>query len=119
MPSAHAAAQRRYYLQNKPYYLQRNKAKRRDIAEYIRTFKDGKPCADCRESFPSYVLDFDHRDQTTKTIIVSRIARTQSWRRLHAELAKCDVVCANCHRVRTHAQEVARRDNSETRPVSL
>ncbi len=62
------------------------------------------PCADCGGVFPTYVMDFDHRNREEKLFNVAR--------RLHGkldtlldEIAKCDVVCANCHRIRTYGEK--------------
>lgn len=68
------------------------------------------PCVDCGESYPPCVMEFDHSDGESK------VARIADWPRcvgcspaaivrLEAEIAKCDVVCANCHRLR-HAEEL-------------
>ena len=61
------------------------------------------PCADCKLSFAPYVMDFDHRDPEIKAFEISAVAgRGQgTWERLQAEIAKCDIVCARCHRLRT------------------
>lgn len=61
------------------------------------------PCADCGKSFPSYVMDYDHRDPTTKEKEISFLLNktTCPWQRILDEIAKCDVVCACCHRLRT------------------
>jgi hypothetical protein len=58
---------------------------------------------DCGYNAHPEALDFDHRDPAQKASMVSRI-KTLSLESLMAEIAKCDVVCANCHRVRTHAR---------------
>ena len=58
------------------------------------------PCADCGISYPSYIMDFDHRGDKTFSIGSSRTRVSAA--RLLAEIAKCDVVCANCHRARTY-----------------
>lgn len=58
-------------------------------------YKSTHPCVDCGESDP-LVLDFDHRDGATKKFNVH--ARQVSLEILMAEIAKCDVRCANCHR---------------------
>jgi hypothetical protein len=51
------------------------------------------------------VLEFDHRDRTTKRHDVSTLVRKKfSWSTILAEINKCDVVCANCHRRRTARQ---------------
>lgn len=62
------------------------------------------PCMDCGVSYPPYVMDFDHRDPTQKVSKVSNLMRLGSREKLIAELSKCDLVCANCHRKRTHKQ---------------
>jgi hypothetical protein len=62
------------------------------------------PCADCGKAYPHYVMDFDHRPGETKLFDISR----HQWgakRRLE-EAKKCDVVCANCHRERTHSRGI-------------
>lgn len=70
------------------------------MKQWIRELKE-EPCLDCGERFPHYVMDFDHRDGEQKEGIISRLANQLSVRRLEAELKKCDLVCANCHRMRT------------------
>lgn len=57
------------------------------------------PCDDCDVKYPSYVMDFDHRGD--KRFTLSKV-QGRSARTLIVEAAKCDVVCANCHRERTH-----------------
>lgn len=64
-----------------------------------------RPCADCGQSYPHYVMDFDHRYGVTKVMKVSQIYK-RSMKTLKAEIAKCDVVCANCHRERTHQRKI-------------
>src|SRR5215471_16506191 len=62
-----------------------------------------RPCMDCGGSFPPYVMDFDHRDPATKIGPVSRLLyQGLGWSKIVAEVAKCDLGCANCHRIRTH-----------------
>ena len=65
-----------------------------------------KPCADCRKKYPPYVMDFDHREGEEKSFLISKYAGRVSRKRLLAEAAKCDVVCANCHRERTHQRKL-------------
>lgn len=60
------------------------------------------PCADCGESYPPFVMDFDHRGD--KEFDIGMAPTRVSMSRLLAEIAKCDVVCANCHRFRTFAR---------------
>ena len=60
-------------------------------------FRD-HPCVDCGETDP-VVLEFDHlRD---KKFGIATGIRNRNWQDVLDEIAKCDVVCANCHRRRT------------------
>jgi hypothetical protein len=58
-----------------------------------------KPCMDCGNVFIPDVLEFDHREPHLKEFTISK-AKGEKLSRLQAEIAKCDLVCANCHRVR-------------------
>lgn len=65
-----------------------------------------RPCMDCGQSYPYYVMDLDHRPGSGKVLNLAAMASGRSRYSLddiRAEIAKCDVVCANCHRVRTFA----------------
>ena len=97
-----AANSRAHYVANKTAYVsraKRTKNRRRDdrtnfLLEYFATH----PCVDCGESDP-LVLDFDHlRD---KKFSIGHELHARSWRSILAEIEKCEVVCANCHRRRT------------------
>lgn len=56
------------------------------------------PCTDCGGNFHPYCMDFDHRDQSIKYKDISQINRIDE---ILEEVKKCDLVCANCHRIRT------------------
>jgi hypothetical protein len=56
------------------------------------------PCVDCGETDP-LVLEFDHL--ADKRFNIAKGMRDRSWQAVLDEIAKCDVVCANCHRRRT------------------
>lgn len=58
---------------------------------------------DCGKSYPSYVMDFDHREQDKKKFEISTFG-TKCAERVLSEIQKCDLVCANCHRVRTYGK---------------
>lgn len=60
-----------------------------------------RPCDRCSGSFPAYVMDFHHRDPATKLFTVGQTA-TRGYEGLMAEIAKCDLLCANCHRIVEH-----------------
>jgi hypothetical protein len=92
------AASRKHYLANKNAYLDRNKRYRNTIREYIREIKESRPCSDCRRKYPYYVMDFDHLED--KENIISFLTATGRIGALKKEILKCEIVCANCHRLR-------------------
>jgi hypothetical protein len=89
-------ASKKHYEKTKEYYLERNRKLRAVKAEYIRKLREAA-CDDCHHLFPWYVMEFDHREDRKYDISPSL-----SWSRLKTEIAKCDIVCANCHSIRTH-----------------
>lgn len=74
-------------------YYQRNKDL---VAEFKR-----RPCCDCGGWYEPCQMDFDHRPGTKKSFGISG-RHTLKLSTLLPELRKCDVVCANCHRLRTY-----------------
>jgi hypothetical protein len=64
----------------------------------------GAKCLDCTYTGPPFMFDFDHRDPTQKEFGIGEGSTIRSYSRLLIEATKCDLVCANCHRMRTHKQ---------------
>lgn len=95
------AARRKHYENNKQQYLDRNAKKKTEMREHLIDIKN-VPCMDCKISYPSYVMDLDHRDPADKVADINIVISSGSWKKFYAEIEKCDVVCANCHRERTH-----------------
>ena len=58
---------------------------------------------DCNVTYPSYVMDFDHV-RGEKKFLLARGHQKTGFNQVIAEMAKCDVVCSNCHRIRTHGR---------------
>lgn len=65
------------------------------------------PCVDCGESFPPYCMDFDHvPERGTREFYLSHwVSFSIGKEKLEAEIAKCDIVCAICHRIRTRMRQ--------------
>lgn len=63
----------------------------------------GSRCHDCGGTHPPYMFDFDHRDPKEKSFTISS-GGTIAFQKQLEESKKCDLVCANCHRERTHRQ---------------
>jgi hypothetical protein len=82
---------------------------RPSLSEWYRSLKTGKPCADCGGVFHYSAMEWDHRPGVTKRVMVSSlIGKSNSERAVLAEIAKCDLVCANCHAVRTFNRAAGR-----------
>jgi hypothetical protein len=98
---------RKHYRENKARYLQRGKKNKRRYRiqnrTRVATYLTEHHCVDCGES-DIMVLEFDHRDGRDKEDEVARLIGTGEWAKLAAEIAKCDVRCANCHRRKTARQ---------------
>lgn len=91
---------RSYYRANTSSYTSRMKRIRQECRDLVIAAKS-VPCADCGNRFPHFVMDFDHRDPSTKLRDVSYLMNSGQRQAMIDEIAKCDVVCANCHRFRT------------------
>jgi hypothetical protein len=96
-----------YYSANRDRILPQIKANnKRAVQEcrlYVWNHLRTHPCVDCGESDP-VVLDFDHVTGE-KRAEVSTLARGgHRLKTVKAEMAKCEIRCANCHRRRTSAQ---------------
>ena len=110
MPANSAEYQRAYYERNKLKVKEQaaasNKRRRQSHREKIRAYLAANPCVDCGEKDP-VVLEFDHRDPSQKSFSIGEAGhRTWCWELIEAEIAKCEVRCANCHRRRTARQRL-------------
>ena|SRR5882672_3899294 len=67
-------------------------------------------CTDCGEYDP-IVLEFDHLPGYEKRFEIARAvgSSTRSWKAIKAEIDKCEIVCANCHRRRTNQRGLHKR----------
>jgi hypothetical protein len=96
-----------HYRKSKDSYLAAVRRSVTRLQAILRAAKD-KPCADCGVKYPYYVMDFDHRDGVEKRGAMTRFLKRHSREALLAEIAKCDVVCSNCHRERTYQRRLLR-----------
>jgi hypothetical protein len=70
----------------------------------------GGICMDCKHVFPDCCFDFDHRDPFQKSYgIGEKITGRITVQELKLEVDKCDLVCANCHRIRTTTSALIRQ----------
>lgn len=85
--------------------LGKNKLKRKNaIRKLVFEYLKDNPCADCNES-NHILLQFDHVRGKKKANISDMIRNDLSWKTILSEIKKCEVVCANCHCLRTSVQQ--------------
>jgi len=65
-----------------------------------------KPCKDCHRRFPSECMDWDHVRGQKKGRVSAMVNLSRA--RLLREIKKCDLICANCHRMRTKKRKYAK-----------
>lgn len=93
-------ANKDYYRRNRESCIARSKATFKDRSTRFFTWLSRKSCMDCGIS-DIRVLQFDHREGVNKRFIISEKIRHLAWDTLMKEVEKCDIVCANCHSIRT------------------
>ena len=98
---------RSHYEKNKPVYKLRESTKKQGGKKLIRSLKAG-PCVDCELSYPYCIMHFDHV-RGDKTASLSKMCSYGS-ERIMEEIAKCELVCSNCHADRTYSRMCATRN---------
>lgn len=88
--------ERQRKLNNRSSFLQGNREKLRQLLE-------SSKCVDCELS-DWRVLEFDHRESSLKSFNISEAIWSKSWESILKEIEKCEIRCANCHRIRTSEQ---------------
>lgn len=81
----------------------RVKKRRQDLYKWLRSLKENKPCTDCNQVFHFAAMQWDHLPGTDKQGDVRKILnRTGSKDQVLEEISKCELVCSNCHAIRTY-----------------
>ena len=91
-----------WYPKNKDRVMANGQRYQDRLRDWIDQQKVERGCMDCGYNLHPWVLEFDHRPGEQKVMAVSRMRNKSNHDAIVAEIAKCDVVCANCHRDRTH-----------------
>lgn len=107
-------AQRLWYQRNKPKALAVAAAAKRRTVEKLHKLKD-HPCMDCGLRYPYYVMDWDHVRGVKLFNASSYSASKYGLKKMLAEIEKCELVCSNCHRERTHQ----RRESQASKDVQV
>ena len=85
--------------------VERNKKLKTRLKLLLIEYLSDKSCIMCGNSDPR-VLEFDHLDPNVKSFEIARaIHNTISWDKILVEIEKCQILCANCHKIRTSEQQ--------------
>jgi hypothetical protein len=92
---------RAHYRANKEQWRAKRMRYEAKVRALVVAAKD-KPCADCGGRWHPLVMEFDHLPGSEKRLCIGAArARKFGWKSMRAEIAKCEVVCPTCHRIRT------------------
>ena len=100
----HAVYSNNHYLKNKEKYRNKANSDRKKRLNHCNLYKSHFGCYVCGEK-DSSCLDFHHIDSKKKTDGVAAMIRNYAWQTLLDEIAKCVVICSNCHR-KKHYKEL-------------
>lgn len=92
-----AAYHKAWTEQNRDKRYAANRRWREKSQTWFREYKAGLKCEKCGEDHPA-CLEFHHKDPNAKEGTLGTMAGHWSIKRLKTEIAKCRVLCANCHR---------------------
>ena len=92
---------REYHRRTRPRRLAQKRARHNEMVAWYRALKDELPCADCGLAFHHAAMTWDHLPGELKLSDVSSLLQRHSRKTILEEIAKCELVCANCHAVRT------------------
>lgn len=82
----------------------RTASEKKEVQKMLGSLKEKSGCIDCLGIFPFYVLDFDHA-YGRKVSNIGQMIDYFSIEDILKEVSKCDIVCSNCHRERTHRRK--------------
>lgn len=93
-----------YHDSRKDTYREQSRLRRQNRRKFIAEIKN-RPCLDCGLRFPYYVMDLDHVRGEKKVNVSALVDDCTTIKKLMEEVDKCDIVCANCHRIRTYKRK--------------
>lgn len=93
-----------YYLKNRKRFDKKKILRKQKVIAFFKNLKEKSPCTDCKKFYPYYVMEFDHL--SNKHFDISQ-SKNKSLKKIKIEIAKCELVCSNCHRERTHKRRNA------------
>jgi hypothetical protein len=98
-----------HYQAHKARRRAQNKRRHEEFLRWYVGLKSGRPCAACGNVFHPAAMQWDHLPGRPKTADVAVLARRGNRKRVLDEIANCELVCANCHAVRSYVRHDRRR----------
>lgn len=89
---------------NSPAKRERTRKFQQERRDKINQIKLDRGCIYCGYNAHPAALDFDHRNPEEKLFNISQDPK-RAWNSIVEEIEKCDVVCANCHRITTDEKQ--------------
>lgn len=97
----------RFSMCNRCLYVKYTRPNAQVKTDAIAEYKLAKGCADCGYRAHPQALEFDHLPGAVKSFNIGEKVGSYSLARIMDEIAKCEVVCSNCHAIRTFERRVA------------
>ena len=105
--------EKRRYADRRIYMIAAVRKRRKKVRLMAIQYKGGR-CSRCGYDTCVEALEFHHLDSAQKDFGISAKGYTRSWERVRAELEKCILVCANCHREIHTSSQLPRESGVET-----
>jgi hypothetical protein len=94
---------RNHYEKHKHKIIKQVRNRKEELHEWVDSLKKGQLCLDCGRTDIPFLMDYDHLDNKEFSISFAWM-NGYSKERILEEIAKCELVCCRCHRIRTHAR---------------
>ena len=89
-----------YYPVNRDRFFEYAKKHQKSKKDFIGKLKN-KPCSDCGKVYPPICMDFDHIGTNKRLNVSYLLNHGFPMEQIIKEVKKCELVCSNCHRMRT------------------
>ena len=90
-----------YHARNSARRVAQSRDRRAKLARFHAELKAATPCADCDTFFHHAAMTWDHLPEESKATDVAVLVAGGMRKKFFVEILKCELVCANCHAVRT------------------
>ena len=98
-----------YWARRRHFRMSQQRDRRRELREWISGIKSSTPCTDCGGYFHPAAMTYDHLPGHEKRDDISSLVAGGYRGAVVTEMAKCEIVCANCHAIRTFRRREAAR----------